>query len=91
MKTYVCQGATIGANATIVCGNKIGKFSLVGAGAVITKDVPDYAIMVGNPAKQIGWISEYGEKIKIDPSGLGFCKKSGQKFKLVNDSLVRIE
>lgn len=91
MKTYVCEGATIGANATIICGNKIGKFSLVGAGAVITKDVPDYAIMVGNPAKQIGWISEYGDKIKIDSSGLGICKKSGQKYKLVDDSIVRID
>ncbi len=90
MKTYVCEGATIGANATIICGNKIGKFSLVGAGAVITKDVPDYAIMVGNPAKQIGWISEYGDKIKIDSNGLGLCKKSGQKYKLVEDYIIRI-
>ena len=91
MKTHVFKGATIGANATIVCGNKIGKYSLVGAGAVVTKDVPDYAVMVGNPAKQIGWISEFGYKLELDSSGIGYCKKSGQKYKLVKNLIVRVE
>ena len=69
MKTIVKKGASIGANATIVCGNNIGKFSCIGAGAVITKEVPDYALMVGNTAKQIGWMSEYGKKLKFERNG----------------------
>ena len=70
MKTVVKKGASIGANATIVCGNNIGKYSFIGAGAVVTKEVPDYALMVGNPAKQIGWMSEYGERLDFNSEGL---------------------
>ena len=90
IKTYVCEGASIGANATILCGNKIGKFSLIGAGAVVTKDVKDYAIVVGNPSAQIGWISEYGHRLNIDDKGFGQCIESGQNYQLKNGILKKI-
>ncbi len=72
-RTLVKKGASIGANATVVCGNNIGSFALVGAGAVITKDVADYALVVGNPAKQIGWVSEYGHRLNFNAEGIGLC------------------
>ncbi|MEA3494691.1 MAG: acyltransferase [Bacteroidota bacterium] len=87
-KTKVKKGASIGANSTIVCGNDIGRFSFIGAGAVITKEVPDYALVVGNPAKQIGWMSEYGHRLKFDDNGFATCPESDEKYKL-QDSKVR--
>ena len=91
MKTIVKKGASIGANATIVCGNNIGKFSFIGAGAVITKEVPDYALMVGNPAKQIGWMSEYGKKLKFERNGEAFCKDTKCIYKLINNKVSKHE
>lgn len=87
MKTLVKKGASIGANATIVCGNNIGKYAFIGAGAVITKEVPDYALMVGNPAKQIGWMSEYGERLFFDEKNEAHCQHSGKKYYLVNNKV----
>ncbi|NBW34984.1 MAG: N-acetyltransferase [Cytophagia bacterium] len=81
-KTVVKRGASVGANATIVCGHDIGCFAFIGAGAVVTKNVPDYALVVGNPAKQIGWMSEYGSKLKFDKSGEAICEESGELYKL---------
>jgi UDP-2-acetamido-3-amino-2,3-dideoxy-glucuronate N-acetyltransferase len=80
--TLVKKGASIGANSTIVCGNTIGAYALIGAGAVVTKNVPDYALMVGNPAKQIGWVSEYGHRLKFDEDGIAVCPESGMKYVL---------
>lgn len=90
-KTLVRKGATIGANATIVCGNSIGCYALVGAGAVVTKSVPDYALMVGNPAVQIGWVSEYGHTLTFDEQGRAVCPESGQQYQLEQNKLVKIE
>jgi UDP-2-acetamido-3-amino-2,3-dideoxy-glucuronate N-acetyltransferase len=90
-KTHVGKGASIGANATIVCGHDIGKFAFIGAGAVVTKNVPDYALMVGNPAKQLGWISEYGHRLKFDEKGVAFCPESNQKYALLDGKVTRIE
>lgn len=81
-QTLVKEGASIGANATIVCGNTIGKHASIGAGAVVTKDVPDYALMVGVPAKQAGWISEAGIKLIFDENGFAYCEKSKKKYQL---------
>lgn len=81
-QTRVGRGATIGANATIICGNKIGRFAFIGAGAVVTKDVPDYALLVGNPARQIGWMSEYGQRLIFDDSGLASCSESDEVYRL---------
>ena len=89
-KTHVGIGATIGANATIICGNDIGKYAFIGAGAVITKPVPDYALMVGNPAKQTGWMSEYGHKLKFDSMGMGVCPEAGHTFQLSNGKVERL-
>jgi UDP-2-acetamido-3-amino-2,3-dideoxy-glucuronate N-acetyltransferase len=83
-KTVVKKGASIGANATIVCGHDIGKFAFIGAGAVVTKNVPDYALVIGNPAKQTGWMSEYGHKLNFDKSGEAVCPESGEKYLLKN-------
>jgi UDP-2-acetamido-3-amino-2,3-dideoxy-glucuronate N-acetyltransferase len=91
MKTYVREGATIGANATIVCGNEIGRFAFIGAGSVIVKPVPDYALMVGNPARQIGWMSEFGQKLIFDQQGIAVCSESGQKYKKTENTVRRIE
>ena len=82
LKTLVKEGASIGANSTIICGNIIGKFSLVGAGSVVTKNVKDFSLVVGNPAKQIGWVSEYGHRLDFDQSFTATCKESGQKYLL---------
>ncbi len=88
LKTTVKKGATIGANATIICGNDIGKYAFVGAGAVVTKNVPDYALIVGNPAKQAGWISEYGHKLNFDESGVAECLESKEKY-ILKDGIVK--
>lgn len=88
-KTHVGKGATIGANATVVCGNDIGQFAFVGAGAVITKAVPPYALVVGNPAKQIGWMSEYGHKLEFDKDGRAICPESGDLYLLRNGKVER--
>jgi len=91
IKTLVKEGATLGANCTIICGNTIGKFAFIGAGAVVTKDVPDYALVVGNPARLIGWVSESGQKLEFNKEGIAFCKKSGKKYLLKNNSVTLIE
>lgn len=88
--TLMQKGASVGANATIICGNKIGKYCLIGAGAVITKDVPDYALLVGNPAKQIGWVSEYGHRLTFNDQGLATCEESNQEYQLENSQVNRI-
>ena len=90
LKTLVKQGASIGANATIVCGHDIGRFAFIGAGAVVTKEVPDYALVVGNPARQTGWMSEYGHKLKFDANGQATCPESGQRYELENGRVSRI-
>ena len=92
-KTLVKKGATLGANCTIVCGVKIGRFAFIGAGAVISKDVPDYALMVGVPAKQVGWMSEYGEKLDLPLLGNAetICKHTKQKYQLKEDKLSLID
>lgn len=89
-KTHVGKGASIGANATIVCGHDIGEFAFIGAGTVVTKTVPPYALIVGNPGRQIGWMSEFGHRLEFDKSGLAACKESGQQYKLENNSVKRI-
>ena len=89
-KTIVKKGASIGANATIVCGNNIGEYAFIGAGAVVTKEVPPYALLVGNPAKQIGWISEYGHRLEFNTDGLAECSESKEKYKLENNSVNKI-
>ncbi|MEM2138981.1 MAG: acyltransferase [Candidatus Woesearchaeota archaeon] len=91
VKTLVKEGASIGANATIVCGNTLGKHCLVGAGAVVTKDVPDFALVVGNPARIVGWVSEAGKKLKFDENGIAYCEKSNKKYKLVNNNVIELE
>jgi len=88
--TLVKKGASIGANATIICGNTIGKYSLIGAGAVVTKEVKDYALVVGNPSKQIGWVSEYGHRLHFNENGIAFCSETNQEYKLENNSVNRI-
>lgn len=87
-KTIVRKGATIGANATIVCGHNIGEFAFIGAGAVVTKEVLPYALVVGNPARQTGWMSEYGHKLKFNSEGLAKCPESGERYQL-KEGLVK--
>jgi UDP-2-acetamido-3-amino-2,3-dideoxy-glucuronate N-acetyltransferase len=89
-KTIVRKGASIGANATIICGNEIGAFAMIGAGSVITKSVPAYALFIGNPARQIGWVSEYGHRLSFDSSGNAICPESGQQYNLYGDKVSRI-
>jgi UDP-2-acetamido-3-amino-2,3-dideoxy-glucuronate N-acetyltransferase len=89
LKTFVRKGATIGANATIVCGNEIGKFAFIGAGAVVTRNVPAYALVVGNPAKQIGWMSEFGHRLKFDSEGIAICEESREIYKLDKNVVVK--
>ena len=88
IKTLVKEGASLGANCTIVCGHTIGKFAFIGAGAVVTKDVPDYALVIGNPAKQVGWLSEAGQKLIFDSEGIAYCSKSNKKYKLENNRVA---
>jgi len=90
-KTTVKKGATIGANATIVCGHDIGEFAFIGAGAVITKNVPAYALVVGNPAKQIGWMSEYGHRLHFDANGTAVCEESKEKYQLKDGVVTKIQ
>lgn len=90
LKTKVCKGATIGANATIVCGHNIGAYSFIGAGAVVTKEVLPYALVVGNPARQTGWMSEYGHKLTFDSRGIAECPESKQKYRLKGKKVVKI-
>lgn len=90
-ETHVGQGASIGANATIVCGHDIGKFAFIGAGAVVTKNVPDYALLVGNPARHIGWMSEYGHRLEFDMHGRAVCPESKQEYQLKDGQVLRIK
>lgn len=89
-KTHVGKGVSIGANATIVCGHDIGEYAFIGAGAVVTKNVPAFALLVGNPARQIGWMSEFGHRLEFDESGTAICPESGQKYELKNAVVKRI-
>ncbi len=89
MQTRVGKGVSIGANATIICGNNIGRYAFIGAGAVVTKFINDYALVVGNPAKQIGWISEYGHKLQFDEKGFATCAESNVTYKLENGKVIK--
>jgi len=89
-KTLVKKGASIGANATIVCGNDIGEYAFIGAGAVVTKQVLPYALVVGNPSKQIGWISEYGHRLEFDENKIATCVESGEKYQLKDNKVEKI-
>ncbi|HHC80460.1 MAG TPA: N-acetyltransferase [Flavobacteriia bacterium] len=90
MKTRVKKGVSIGANATIVCGNDIGEYAFIGAGAVVVKEVKPYALVVGNPSKQIGWISRYGHRLHFDENGLAICPESHEKYELKNGLVTKI-
>ena len=90
-KTHVGKGATIGANATIVCGHDIGAYALIGAGAVVTKNVQPFSLWVGNPAKQIGWVGEYGHRLHFNADGIALCKESKQEYSLINNNVERIK
>ena len=90
VSTLIKRGASIGANATVICGNTIGEFALIGAGAVVTRDIPPYSLVVGNPAKQIGWVSEYGNRLEFGESGKATCDESRQEYLLENDSVRRL-
>lgn len=89
-KTHVGKGASIGANATIVCGHDIGIYAFIGAGAVVTKDVPDYALLVGNPARHVGYMSEYGHRLSFDDQGFATCGESKEKYKLENNKVSKL-
>jgi UDP-2-acetamido-3-amino-2,3-dideoxy-glucuronate N-acetyltransferase len=89
-RTRVGEGASIGANATIVCGNDIGKFAFIGAGAVVTKQVPAYALLVGNPAKQIGWMSEFGHRLEFDADDSAICAESGEQYRLKDGTVSKV-
>lgn len=89
VKTLVCRGATIGANATILCGNTLGAFSFVGAGSVVNKDILPYALVVGNPARQVGWMSEYGHRLNFDENGMALCPESKEKYALSDGSVKK--
>jgi len=89
-KTTVKKGASIGANATIVCGHDIGEYAFIGAGAVVTKHVPAYALVVGNPARQIGWMSEYGHRLNFDENGIASCPESNDKYELIDNQVRKI-
>ena len=88
--TIVEKGASIGANATIICGNKIGKYAFIGAGAVVTREVKPYALLIGNPARQTGWMSEYGHKLVFDSKGFAVCPESGDRYRLENGMVYKI-
>lgn len=90
LKTHVGKGASIGANATIVCGHDIGAYAFIGAGAVVTKNIPAYSLWVGNPAKQLGWVSEYGHRLAFDKDGFATCPETNQKYKLDKNQVKKI-
>lgn len=90
IKTIVGRGATIGANATVVCGNNIGKYSFIGAGAVVTREVKPYALVVGNPSRQVGWMSEYGHRLHFNEEGEAYCPESKEQYKLEDDQVIKI-
>jgi UDP-2-acetamido-3-amino-2,3-dideoxy-glucuronate N-acetyltransferase len=90
-RTHVGKGATIGANATIVCGHDIGEYAFIGAGAVVTKTIKPYALVVGNPSRQTGWMSEYGHRLNFDESGIAVCPESGDKYLLENDQVAKLK
>ena len=87
--TTVRKGVSIGANATIVCGNDIGQFAFIGAGTVVTKEVPAYALIVGNPGRQIGWMSEYGHRLNFDANGVAICEESKEEYQLLNGEVSK--
>jgi UDP-2-acetamido-3-amino-2,3-dideoxy-glucuronate N-acetyltransferase len=89
-RTHVGKGASIGANATIVCGHDIGAYAFIGAGAVVTKNVPDFALVVGNPARQLGWVGEYGHRLHFNAEGVATCPESGQVYQLADNAVTRI-
>lgn len=89
-KTHIGKGASIGANATIICGHNIGSFAFIGAGAVVTKATPPFALVVGNPAKQIGWMSEYGHRLQFNEDGIAICPESNQTYRLSDNTVTRI-
>lgn len=91
LKTKVKKGATIGANATIVCGVEIGKYAFIGAGAVVTNDIPDYALVVGNPAKQIGWMSEYGTRLEFNSNNKSVCEETNEEYLLHNNTVIKVQ
>ena len=91
IKTLVKEGASLGANCTIVCGNTIGKNAMVAAGSVVTKDIPNFALAVGTPAKVIGWMSEAGRRLEFDDEGNAYCEKSKKKYKLENNKVIEVE
>lgn len=90
LKTHVGRGATIGANATIVCGHNIGEFAFIGAGAVVTKEIPPYALVVGNPARHIGWMSEFGHRLNFDENNTAICPESNEKYELINNRVKKL-
>lgn len=90
-KTLVKKGASIGANATIICGNDIGRFSFIAAGSVITREVPDYALMIGCPAQHKGWMSEYGHRLEFDDRGMAVCPESGERYELKNSKVKKVK
>lgn len=90
MKTIVGRGASIGANATIICGNNIGKYAFIGAGAVVTKEVPDYALVVGNPSRHIGWMSEYGHRLEFNEQGQSVCPEGKEIYELLNNQVRKL-
>jgi UDP-2-acetamido-3-amino-2,3-dideoxy-glucuronate N-acetyltransferase len=91
LQSHVGKGASIGANATIVCGHDIGAYAFIGAGAVVTKTVPAYALVVGNPARQIGWMSEFGQRLAFNADGFAICTESQEKYQLINKIVSKIE
>lgn len=90
LQTLVEKGATIGANATILCGNRIGRYAMIGAGAVVTHDVLPYALLVGNPARQAGWVSEYGHRLQFDSKGKATCPESGETYQMLENRVVKV-
>ncbi|MCD4768902.1 MAG: acetyltransferase [Bacteroidales bacterium] len=90
VRTLVGKGASIGANATIICGHDIGKYAFIGAGAVVTREVKNYSLVVGNPARHIGWMSEFGHRLEFDDNGIAICPESGEKYQLHADSVSKI-
>ena len=91
VKTMVRKGASIGANATIICGIELGEFAFIGAGAVVTKDVKPYALVVGNPGRHVGWMSEYGHRLDFDENGIAYCPESNEKYQLKDDEVRKVE